>query len=62
MSSEMIAGVVVASDSRRAIMFDDSPWYEFYSSQEISGPAFIELAGADALYRSIRENAVLYEV
>ena len=63
--ADQIAGVVVdvampGTDAGVSFIFDDDTWYDFYSSQEISDTAYIQLAGSDAMYRYVRDAAVCY--
>ncbi|MEO8218524.1 MAG: hypothetical protein ABI718_15725 [Acidobacteriota bacterium] len=66
MLRERIAGVVVElpvaqpGNNELALIFDDDAFYDFYSSQEISDGIYIQLSGADAYYRYVRDVAVTY--
>ena len=61
-----IAGVVVAIPAEGGrtevpFIFEDGARFEFYSSSEIAQSTFIELDGAAALYRYVRDNATCFE-
>lgn len=62
-----IAGVVVevpTVDGRTEVpfIFEDETRFEFYSSCQIAETTFIELDGAAAWYRYVRDTAVCFEV
>ncbi|HUF17440.1 MAG TPA: hypothetical protein VMS12_05275 [Thermoanaerobaculia bacterium] len=62
-----IAGVVVevpTVDGRTEVpfIFEDETRFEFYSSSQIAETTFIELDGAAAWYRYVRDTAVCFEV
>jgi hypothetical protein len=61
-----IAGVVVevtGADGRTEVpfIFEDAARFEFYSSSQIAETTFIELDGAAAWYRYVRDTAVCFE-